>query len=410
MNVVVTEYNDKWNEMFIEESQQIKKIFADEVIDIHHIGSTSVPGLKAKPIIDIMPVVKDIEKMDSFNEQMISLGYECMGELGMKGRRYFRKGGDHRTHQVHVFQADNKEDINRHLAVRDYLRTHSEDVKQYGDLKENLAKHFPKDIAAYMDGKDEFVKELERKALQWYRNSYRLLEIEFEYNGQKQAITPILLQDECETILIDCGYPNFMPLLEEAFSRNGVTLDSITKLIVTHHDMDHIGSLAALKRAYPHIEIIAHELEAPYIKGTRKSLRLEQAESTLDVLPAEAKPYAEQFIRFLQSIEPVAVDRTVSDRERLPWCGGIEIIHTPGHMPGHISLYLPASKTLIAADAVVIEEGKLAIANPQHTLDLDEALRSVHRLLEYDMEQIICYHGGLFHGDVKQSLRQLLAK
>ncbi|WP_310735674.1 GrpB family protein [Paenibacillus thiaminolyticus] len=72
--------------------------------------------------------------------------------------------------QVHVFQADNKEDIQRHVAVRDYLRTHPEAVKQYGDLKENLANQFPKDIEAYMDGKDTFVKELEKRALHWYRN------------------------------------------------------------------------------------------------------------------------------------------------------------------------------------------------------------------------------------------------
>lgn len=408
MNVVVTEYNDKWSQMFVEEAEIIKEIFADELIGIHHIGSTSVPGLKAKPIIDMMPVVKHIERIDSYNEQMTALGYECMGELGMKGRRYFRKGGDDRTHQVHVFQVDNKADINRHLAVRDYLRTHPEEVRQYGDLKESLAKQFPKNIEAYMDGKDAFVKELERTALQWYRRNYRPLEIEFEYNGQNQVITPTIVQDERDTILIDCGYPNFMPLLEEAAGRHGISLDSITRLIVTHHDMDHIGSLAALKRAFPHIEIISHELEAPYIAGTRKSLRLEQAESTLEALPAEAKPHAEQFIRFLQSIEPVAVDRTVYSGERLPWCGGIEIIHTPGHMPGHISLYLPASKTLIAADAVVIEEGRLAIANPQYTLDPDEAIRSVERLLDYDIEELVCYHGGVFQGEVKQALRQLI--
>lgn len=239
-------------------------------------------------------------------------------------------------------------------------------------------------------------------------NTYLLLDIEFEANGQKQVISPMLLQDDRDTILIDCGYPDFMPLLEELANRHGVTLEHLTKLIVTHHDMDHLGSLAALKRAYSHIEIIAHELEAPYIDGTKKSLRLEQAESTLDVLPAEAKPFAEQFIQLLKSIEPVAVDRVVSSGERLPWCDGIEVIHTPGHMPGHISLYLPASKTLIAADAVVIEEGKLAIANPQYTLDLDEAIRSIQRLLDYDIEQMICYHGGLFHGDAKQALHQLI--
>ncbi|NQX60001.1 MBL fold metallo-hydrolase [Paenibacillus qinlingensis] len=239
-------------------------------------------------------------------------------------------------------------------------------------------------------------------------NNYHLLEIEFENNGQKQFITPTIIRNDCDTILIDCGYPNFIPLLEEAANWHNITLDSITKLIVTHHDMDHIGSLAALKRNYPHIDIIAHELDAPYIEGEKKSLRLEQAESTFGTLPDEAKPQAEQFIRFIQSIESVPVDRTVSNDERLPWCGGIDIVHTPGHMPGHISLFLPACKTLIAGDAVVIEQGKLNIANPQFTLDLDEAVRSVQRLLNYDIEQLICYHGGLFNGDVKQALRQLI--
>ena len=124
--------------MFEAEAQKIKDIFGDELVDIHHIGSTSVPGLQAKPIIDIMPVVKDIDKIDSFNKQMEGLGYESMGEFGMKGRRYFRKGGDDRTHQVHVFQVDNKEDIHRHLAVRDYLRTHDEEMKKYGALKKTL--------------------------------------------------------------------------------------------------------------------------------------------------------------------------------------------------------------------------------------------------------------------------------
>jgi GrpB-like predicted nucleotidyltransferase (UPF0157 family) len=171
MNVMVTEFNEKWDQMFKEESQRLIVVLGDELIDIHHIGSTSVPGLKAKPIIDIMPVVSHIEKIDHYNKQMKEHGYESLGEFGMKGRRYFRKGGDDRTHQVHVFQLDNKEDINRHLAVRDYLRAHSEEAIQYGDLKENLAKQFPKDIVSYMNGKDKFVKELEKKAMQWYKNN-----------------------------------------------------------------------------------------------------------------------------------------------------------------------------------------------------------------------------------------------
>jgi GrpB-like predicted nucleotidyltransferase (UPF0157 family) len=168
MNVIVTKYNENWNRMFEDEAQKIKAIFGDELIEIHHIGSTSVSGLQAKPIIDMMPVVKDITRIDSFNEQMKEIGYECMGEFGMEGRRYFRKGGDHRTHHVHAFQMDNIEDIQRHLAVRDFLRTHPEAASQYGSLKERLARQYPDDIEAYMDGKDSFVKNLEKKAIDWH--------------------------------------------------------------------------------------------------------------------------------------------------------------------------------------------------------------------------------------------------
>ncbi|WP_438312501.1 GrpB family protein [Sporosarcina sp. FA9] len=167
MRIEIKDHNEKWCQMFKDESYKLKELLGEELVDIYHIGSTSVSGLKAKPIIDIMPVVRKIEKMDSFNKRMEDIGYECMGEFGIKGRRYFRKGADIRTHQMHVFQIDNKIDINRHLAVRDYLRTHPEDARQYGDIKESLAKQFPSDIASYADGKDAFVKELEQKALIW---------------------------------------------------------------------------------------------------------------------------------------------------------------------------------------------------------------------------------------------------
>ncbi|MDA7027055.1 GrpB family protein [Bacillus sp. CLL-7-23] len=170
MNVVVTVYDEKWPSMFEEEARALKAVFADECIDIHHIGSTSVPGLLAKPIIDIMPVVKNIEKAESFREEMIQLGYEPLGEAGISGRRYYRKGGKHRTHHVHMFQFDHDEEIERHIAFRDYLRAHREQAEKYGCLKARLAKQFPYDIEAYMDGKDKFVKQLEQDALHWKAN------------------------------------------------------------------------------------------------------------------------------------------------------------------------------------------------------------------------------------------------
>ena len=135
---------------------------------IHHIGSTAVEGLWAKPILDLMPVVTSLEAVDRLDPELEALGYQCMGEFGIPGRRYFRKGGDHRTHQLHVFQAGDRKNILRHLAVRDYLRACPAEREAYGALKRWLAGQYPEDIEGYCDGKDAFVRALERRALDWY--------------------------------------------------------------------------------------------------------------------------------------------------------------------------------------------------------------------------------------------------
>lgn len=170
-HVIVVPYSQKWKAMYEKEAEMIAEILGDNCIAVYHIGSTSVPGLAAKPIIDIMPVVKDICKVDECEPAFEKIGYEYLGEFGIPGRRYLRKGGDERTHQIHIFEKSNDKDIDRHLAVRDYLRTHEEAAREYGELKKALAEKFPYDIESYCDGKDEFVKGLERKALAWKKRS-----------------------------------------------------------------------------------------------------------------------------------------------------------------------------------------------------------------------------------------------
>ncbi|SDL84320.1 GrpB family protein [Sediminibacillus halophilus] len=169
-NVEVVPYNDQWPKLFLKEAAAIKEIFGDELIDVHHIGSTSVPGLAAKPIIDIMPVVRKIENVDKYNQQIAAIGYEGKGEFGIPGRRYFRKGGENRSHHVHIFQQRDK-GVNRHLAFRDFLREHPNIARKYGAKKQELAAQFPSDIEAYRNGKDQLVQEIEQKALAWYQNN-----------------------------------------------------------------------------------------------------------------------------------------------------------------------------------------------------------------------------------------------
>ena len=166
-HIIVTDYCPQWAQRYQDEAAQLQAVLGDNCIAIHHIGSTAVPGLAAKPIIDIMPVVQSLTAVDSAQAALTHLGYEYLGEFGMAGRRYLRKGGDERTHQVHIFAWQDTENILRHLAFRDYLRTHDTERAAYARLKKALALQFPRDIESYCRGKAEFVHRTEEKAMLW---------------------------------------------------------------------------------------------------------------------------------------------------------------------------------------------------------------------------------------------------
>ena len=153
MFIRVVPYDPFWEVEYENESQKIKNILKDILVEVYHIGSTAVKGLAAKSIIDIMPVVTNISLVDKHNKEFVAIGYECMGEFGIEGRRYFRKGGDNRTHQIHIFEQSNHKDINRHIAVRDFLRTHPDIALEYGELKMERAYRFSEDIEGYCTGK-----------------------------------------------------------------------------------------------------------------------------------------------------------------------------------------------------------------------------------------------------------------
>jgi GrpB-like predicted nucleotidyltransferase (UPF0157 family) len=167
--VEVTAYEPTWPELLEAEAGRLKAALGKIVIAIHHIGSTAIPGMAAKPIIDILMEVDDIELMDGYNPVMQGLGYIPKGENGIAGRRFFIKGSETvHSHHVHIFQQGDK-NIKRHLVFRDYLRMHPSAAEEYSLLKCSLAQQFPEDIDGYISGKDEFVRRLEQKALEWQR-------------------------------------------------------------------------------------------------------------------------------------------------------------------------------------------------------------------------------------------------
>ena len=163
--VEVVEHNPDWGNLFKTESQYISQALDRNVVAIHHIGSTAIPHIYAKPIIDLLIEVNNINEVDRSNDKMKRIGYQAMGEFGISDRRFFRKDNSSgiRTHHVHVFET-NSPQIKRHLAFRDYMIAHPAKAQQYSDLKRKLAQQFPQNIESYMDGKDEFIKNIDREA------------------------------------------------------------------------------------------------------------------------------------------------------------------------------------------------------------------------------------------------------
>ncbi len=232
-----------------------------------------------------------------------------------------------------------------------------------------------------------------------------ILDICFEYNGIMQTVNPVIIQDEVNMILIDTGYPNQIKLFERSAKQSGVDLDRLTHIIITHHDFDHVGSLAEFKRRCPDVKILASEIEKRHIEGDRKSLRLTQAEDIYLSLPDDEKENALTFHKILENIEKVKVDEIIDNHQILPIGKGIEVIFTPGHTEGHISLYIKEDKTLISGDALVLDKQQLEIPYPQFAYNYTTAKESVMNLFNYNIEQIICYHGGLFKGNWKEALK-----
>jgi GrpB-like predicted nucleotidyltransferase (UPF0157 family) len=163
----VQPYDSAWPSLYNAEASRLKEAFGTRLLAIHHIGSTSVPGLAARPTIDIMVEVHDIVAVDALYPALIALGYEHCGEFGIPGRRYFpRVIGETHTHHIHVFQVGDPQ-LLRHIAFRDYLIVHPDEAHAYGHLKTDLAERFTFDVSGYLNGKDAFIKALEHRALDW---------------------------------------------------------------------------------------------------------------------------------------------------------------------------------------------------------------------------------------------------
>ena len=226
------------------------------------------------------------------------------------------------------------------------------------------------------------------------------LELLFEIGEIKFYIHPVVIKSNDDLILIDTGYPMFLPVIERAFEKNRLDIRKLKQVILTHHDHDHMGAVKELVKKYHYVKVKCSEEQIPYILGKKKSLRLEQAEK----LGADAG-----FIQMIKSVEYLDSAIAVKDNESI--CNGVKVIETPGHMPGHISIYIESMKTLISGDMLILEDGVLGIADAQFVLDKDEEINSLRKIVNLDIEKIICFHGGEYKSNnLKEDLKKIIAK
>src|SRR5215203_5546006 len=207
----------------------------------------------------------------------------------------------------------------------------------------------------------------------------------------------LIVDKENGTALVDAGLPDQTEVISAALTEAGIGVRDLRLIIFTHQDLDHVGSGAALVRQSG-AWVLAHSADAPHIDG---SLRLLKPSPEM----LEQRP---QMREVLEHLEPVGVDEHLEDGERLDIAGGIRVIFTPGHTPGHLSLYLERSKVLIAGDALRAERGSLNGPNPSMTLEMGTALQSLRRLADLEIDTIICYHGGVVSEDTNGQLRRVI--
>ncbi|UJF35458.1 MBL fold metallo-hydrolase [Paenibacillus hexagrammi] len=203
--------------------------------------------------------------------------------------------------------------------------------------------------------------------------------------GNPFVVHAALLWDDQDLILVDTGIPGQLELIRETLKNADTSIENLTKIIITHQDMDHVGSLPELVQALDgKVEVLAHELTKPYLLGEVPTMKRGV------VLP------------------PAKVDTILHDGDILPYCGGIQVIYTPGHTPDHISLYHIPSKTLISGDALTSHDGVLMPPDPNFTPNMPQALESLTKLQSLEIDQVITYHGGVCTEGIQARISEII--
>ena len=236
-----------------------------------------------------------------------------------------------------------------------------------------------------------------------------MLELPMRVMGVERMIYPTLMWDNDNVILFDTGTPSNLEMIKKQMEAAGASFAKINKIIATQQDIDHISGIKGILRENPEVMVFAHEEDKPYIQGEKKVKRLNPKfmERIKDLPEEEQLAIVDMFEN-----SSVKVNGTLNDGEVLSVCGGVTVIHTPGHTPGHICLYHQKSKTLIAGDALNILHGQLVGPNEdpmgEDGVNANNAINSLKKLMDYDIVNIITYHGGLFNDKPNETIKEVI--
>lgn len=165
-NVIVVPYDSNWNHEFEKIKAYLEQVLGDTILGVEHVGSTSVEGLAAKPIIDLDVIINSYDNFEEVKSRLENIGYYYEGDLGIMNRQAFAYDEDEKKefmiHHLYVCPKYSEE-LKRHLTFRNYMRTHKEDVDKYSEVKLQAAKLYPTDIESYLDHKGSCITEIYKK-------------------------------------------------------------------------------------------------------------------------------------------------------------------------------------------------------------------------------------------------------
>ena len=209
-------------------------------------------------------------------------------------------------------------------------------------------------------------------------------------------VYPTVIKDGSNLTLIDTGYPKQIEYIKSALEKDGLDINNIKTIILTHQDIDHIGNVKDILNLVPDIEIISYNEEEGYINGSKTPCKVEYMERNLDKMDENGKNLYHFFKTFFEN-NNINVDKVVKNGDVISKGEDMQVIATPGHTPGHMCLYIERYKLLIAGDLLCLKDGNITTCPKELNYNNDMYLQSVNKIRDLELEMIICFHGGLVY-------------